>query len=463
MWWKFVRAAKGCNGEEDAAVIHGFKIAALSAVLGASLIPAGVAVPAAAQQTPQPSQVPDAPTPQAPVPLTDAAGGPIKPGGGAGTETKSTTSGSGDLPLNQPQAPVTPPAQQQQAKPPVIPASGQAPVEMNYTIRLYSNFVQVPTTVKDSKGKLVAGLTWRDFKVFENGKYVPLAFYTVDPFPMSMVFVVDQSLRKDEMAQVNDSLGAIQGALTPADELEVITYGNGAHNLSGAFTGAQTARVPFLLSMTKAAGTEQLNPVNDGPFGGCSVTKNGGCVDPNVQVGRSVGNPDFITIPKEIHTLNDAILAAAKELSTRPKERRRIIYVISDGAEYGSKAKYPDVLKYLETNNISVYGTLVGDAARWGEGFISRIHIPFTGVYDNILVKYTFATGGTLDSEHGVNNIEKSYQALAEEARNQYMLGYYSHESPYDSKFRKIDVRVDRPNLEVAAKSGYWPTAVEQK
>ncbi len=62
----------------------------------------------------------------------------------------------------------------------------------------------------------------------------------------------------------------------------------------------------------------------------------------------------MITIPKEIHTLNDAILAAAKELSSRPKERRRIIYVISDGKEAGSKATYKDVLRYLQTNNIAV-------------------------------------------------------------------------------------------------------------
>ena len=30
------------------------------------------------------------------------------------------------------------------------------------------NFVEVPVIVKDSKGEQVAGLTYRDFKVFEN-------------------------------------------------------------------------------------------------------------------------------------------------------------------------------------------------------------------------------------------------------------------------------------------------------
>jgi VWFA-related protein len=190
----------------------------------------------------------------------------------------------------------------------------------------------------------------------------------------------------------------------------------------------------------------------------CNVHVNGNCADPNLQPGRSTGSGPFITLPKDIHTLNDAILAAAKELSTRPKERRRIIYVVSDGKEYGSKAPYRDVLHYLQTNQTAVYGTLVGDSARWGEGFVSRFHLPFT-MYDNILAKYTFATGGDLDSERGVNGIETSYEKIAEEARNQYTLGYLSHQPVIDGKFRTIDVRVDRPGLEVVAKHGYYPSA----
>jgi len=169
-----------------------------------------------------------------------------------------------------------------------------------------------------------------------------------------------------------------------------------------------------------------------------------------------------MTIPKEIHTLNDAILAAAKELASRPKGRRRIIYVVSDGKEYGSKATYKDVLHYLQTNSVAVYGTLVGDSARFGEGYLSRFHLPFT-MYDNRLVSYVLQTGGSLDSERNLNGIEKSYQAIAEEARNQYTLIYATHEPPFDSKFRSIDVRVNRPGLDVVAKKGYYPAAEQLK
>lgn len=410
---------------------------------------------AQSQQPQQPAQVPDAPAPQAKVPLTDAASGPIKPGGGAGTETNDATSG------NVPQTVQAPPPPKQTLPPPGPPPAMPSIDQLGPSLVINVTYVVVPVTVKDAKNRLVAGLTWRDFRVYENGNYEPLKEFFVDPFPMSIVFVVDRSLRAGDMDEVNQSLAAIQGALTPYDEIELITYGNGTTNVSGAFTGAQSARVPYLVAMAKSSGTEALNPVNSGPFDSCGVHVNGNCVDPNLQDGRSTGNGYFMTIPKEVHTLNDAILAAGKELSTRPKERRRMIYVVSDGAEYGSKAKYGDVLKYLETNNIAVYGTLVGDAARWGEGRLSRLHLPFT-MYDNLLVKYTLATGGSLDSEHGVNNIEKSYQSLAEEARTQYTLVYASHEPLIDGKFRSIDIRVDRPNMEVVAKRGYYPSALDQ-
>jgi VWFA-related protein len=337
-----------------------------------------------------------------------------------------------------------------------MPAAGEGMATLTRLV-VNVNFVEVPVTVKDAKGNLVAGLTFRDFRVFENDTREPLRLFTVDPAPLSIAFIIDQSLTSDVMAKVNNSLGAIQGALTPFDEVAVFSYSNGSQERT-AFTGAQSSRLPAVLALTKETGTDMQVPVNSGPLAGCNIRQNGNCVDPNLQPGRSAGGGPFITIPKEIHTLNDAILNAAKELSTRPKGRRRIIYVISDGKEYGSKATAREVIRYLQTNKIAVYATGVGDSARWGEGYVSRFHLPFT-MYDNILYKYTLATGGTLDSERNLNGIEKSYAKIAEEARTQYTLGYLSHQPFIDGKFRKIDVRVARPGLEVVAKTGYYPSS----
>ena len=384
----------------------------------------------------QQSSIPDAPTPQAPPPLTGPGGAPITPGIGAGSEptggssSSATSSATPDQP--DPNAPSSRPPTREgkdevQTAPPELPAANEGMEALTHLV-VNVNFVEVPVTVKDPKGHLVAGLTYRDFKVYEN-----------------------------------NSLGAIKGALTPYDEIAVYSYGNGAQDRSHGFTGGQSARVPFLLEMVKSSGTEMIVPVNSGPLAGCPIHVNGNCADPTIQPGFSTGaGGGVMTIPKEIHTLNDAILAAATELSKRPKGRRRIIYVISDGKEYGSKATFKEVVHYLEANKIAVYGTAVGTSAMWGEGTISRLHLPFT-MYDNILSKYTLATGGTLDSELSTNGIEKSYQRIAEEARNQYTLGYVTHEPFIDGKFRKIDVRVTRPGLEIIAKTGYYPSAQDAR
>jgi len=410
----------------------------------------------------QQQSVPDAPTPQAPSGLP---GGSVTPGIGSNDAPASDSSMSSSTtaqPAARPASP-PPPSDQPIARPPVDqqttpPEQGNAAMA-NFIVQV--NEVVVPVTVKDSKGNPVSGLTWRDFKVYENNAKEDIKVFSVDPAALSIAFVIDQTLPSNFMSEVNQSMGAIQGALTPYDEAAVFTYTNGAKEWTG-FTGGQSQRLPAVLALAQSTGANPFIPDNSGPLAGCNIRQNGSCVDPNLQPGRSTGNDTFISIPKEIHTLNDAILRAAKELSTRPKERRRIIYVISDGKEYGSKATFNEVKKYLQTNNITVYATVVGDSARWGQEWLDRFHLPFE-MYDNILFKYTAATGGDMLAERGVNSMEKSYAKISEEARNQYTLLYLSHESVYDAKYRSIDIRVDRPNVVVTAKPGYYPSAQQYK
>lgn len=438
-------------------------------IIGALVLAGGLSqmpLRASAQSTSQtPSQaqsaVPDAPMPQNPAPLADQKD-QITPG--IGSSSSPTTPGSSPAPAssgaNPDFTPAPPPATPDvQKTPPILPESGKGVEEATTIIRSNTNAVEVPVTVTDSKGTWVAGLTSRDFRIYENNKPQRIAFFTVDPYPLSIAFVIDQSLTSDVMAKVNQSLGAIQAALTPYDEAAVFTY-NKITNQATGFTGGQSHRLEAVLAINKATGRDDLVPITGSPLSGCSITSNGSCVTPVLQPGGATGGSFEMNLPKEVHPLNDAILEAAKALSTRPIGRRRVLYVISDGKEYGSKATTKEVIRYLQTNKIAVYATVVGDSARWGEGYISRFHIPFQMV-DNVLPKYTEATGGSLDLEKNANGIEKSYQHLAEQARAQYTLLYYSDEPAIDSKYRKIEIRVDRPSkeIEVTAKPGYYPSA----
>ncbi len=259
-----------------------------------------------------------------------------------------------------------------------------------------TNFVEVPVTVKDSKGQLVPGLTWRNFRVLENGQPQRMTLFTVDPFPISAAIVIDQSLTQDTMQKVNASLAALQGAFTPSDEMAVYTYNNGPREQT-TFTGAQSARVSVVLQKLQTKGRDMGVPVSSGPTAG-GISINGKPDFENNPTMHPHNNSSFITIPKETHTLNDAILAAATEIVNHCTHtnysgcagRRRIVYVVSDGKEYGSKASYKEVAQYLQTNKVSVYATLVGDSATYGLGWLDHAHLPFM-MRDNILPKYANA------------------------------------------------------------------------
>lgn len=314
----------------------------------------------------------------------------------------------------------------------------------------------MPVTVKDSKGQLVPGLTYRDFQLYENGVQQRITWFTVDPFPLSVAFVIDQSLPADTMAKVNDALSALQGAFAPYDEIAVYTYASHVSKATG-FTGAQSDRLSVTLQRVKSPGSEMQVPTNTGPLAEGPII-NGHTVDPNttpMHNGTYVG-----IIPQDVHVLNDAIFKAATDLSQRSRGRRKLIYVISDGKEHGSKISYKEAVHYLLTNQIAVYGTLVGDSATPVLGFLDKFHLPLLPTTtDNMLPRYTGATGGQLDAELSRNGIERSFAKIAEQVRDQYTLGYNSHISVLDSRFRSIDVRVLRPNLTVIARQGFYPSA----
>jgi len=411
------------------------------------------AVPVAQTTTPNaptPQNVPNAPTPQALPQLNSIT--PVQSALPAAPAPDATQNNGGVVPGNSlPSSPAAAP--QDEGPMPEIagPGEGSSALKVQH---VNVQFIELPFTVKDKKGKLVPGLRWQDVRVYEDGVKQDLRFWSVDPLPLSVALVIDQSVTFDTMEKINTSLSALQGAFTKFDEVSVFTYNNGVQKQTG-FTGAQSPRLGVALERSKGAGREPLMGLT-GPLSQTTMVNNLQ-VDQNTTPQRGqLGTT--LNVPKEYHTLNDAILEAAKETASVDRGRRRIVYVISDGKEYGSKATQKEVIRYLQQNNVTVFATLVGDSSIPGMGFLDRIHIPLT-MRDDVLPKYTTATGGGFDPEFRPREIEKSFQRLADEVRAQYTAGFYTHESPFDEKFRKTEIRILRPDLTIIAPDGYYPSA----
>ena len=416
------------------------------------------------QQTQQPQQPGQQQIPDAPKPITSGLG-PITPGKGT-TPTSNGESGSEpsavdpDQPAVGTSLPAAKPLPDEEQD--TAPAATDKDIIANgTTLSIRTNLVEIPFTVKDKKGKQVAGLTWRDVHVYENNVRQKMLVYTVDPHPLSVALVVDNSMTYDVMQRVDNALGALQNAFTPYDEVAVVTYNNGPKIVTD-FTGGQSARLTGAIEMSKSKGREPLYADTSGPLGGANLKINGDANDhENPLVSGGPGSPQGFsqtTVPRDAHTLNDAILMAAKLTTKAGPGRRRIVYVVSDGKEYGSTAKTKQVIKYLQENKIEVIATLVGDSSVEGMGFVDTLHLPLM-MRDNILPVYTKATGGEFYADYRTRGIETSFAKITADVRNQYTVWYNSREPMIDGKFRKVEVRVLRPNLQVIAKDGYYPSA----
>ena len=317
-------------------------------------------------------------------------------------------------------------------------------------ITVHANFVQIPVTVKNREGRLVEGLLPSDFSVYENNVKQKLTFFTADPFALSVAIVLDLGMPDAALQEVNRTFPALIGAFAPYDNIALYTYSSTVSQVSDFMQ--PTRRLTLLFDQMKTVrGRDNGVPVLSGP-----LAPNGPVIN-NIPMG-SPTEPVY-TPPKESHVLNDAILRAALDLRKQERTRRKIIFVISDGREYGSKASYSDVLRLLLSNEIQVRAVAVSTGALPIYDRLERLRLPKQG-YGDILPKYTWATGGGAPFDKlSRSAIEETYAQVMGEARNQYTLGYVPSKPKTltASAKREIEVRVDHPGLKVEAKDGYYP------
>jgi len=159
----------------------------------------------------------------------------------------------------------------------------------------------------------------------------------------------------------------------------------------------------------------------------------------------SMGHPNYKHI-------DDAIYAAAEQLRDRPRERRKIIFLISDGQNAKNNThSYKDTLKLLLSADISVYAVGVGEA---------NLNRGVTFLGNNVLAKYAHSTGGDIFYGSSREDLEGLYPRVSEQARNQYTLAYSAAKTDRTQPYHSIEVRVERPGLSMLARDGYYLNAM---
>ncbi len=332
------------------------------------------------------------------------------------------------------------PAQNSPAEAPAAPQEGsQGPAIIKVV-----NVVFVPVTVKDSAGHPVPGLRKEDFRILEDDVEQKIDGFKDEPYPLSLVILIDNDLPQGTAREIETSLPAIVNGISVKDEVFVCRFDLNFHPGKG-FTADSDKLITELKRTTLDSEPDVV--ASDGPLGsGPSI--NG---QPTPGSPQATGSANIFK-QRRIKALDDAMYEAAELLRDRGQghDRRRMVLLISNGA--GSKHykySFDDAVRALMLGDISVYSVGVGDA------YFNRLRNP--------IARYAHATGGDVYYASKREAIEELYARVTEQARTQYTLTYTPRGTDPSLDYHSIEVKVERPHLTVVARDGYYAAGVVPK
>jgi VWFA-related protein len=319
-----------------------------------------------------------------------------------------------------------------------------APAQTETRTRIVSRteLVIVPVTVKDGRGQLVPDLEQNEFRVFEDGVEQQIILFDSNPFPLSAVILIDNNLATKQADQVQKSLVSISAGFGPNDEAAVVTYEEYQDTVAD-FSSSNDDLFTKLkrLQIGSHSNAMTADPTTAGP----------------IINGQSLPNGQGVPVhgsarPANNTALDDAIFVAGQMLKSRGRDRRKIIFLVSDGSNSRhNQHTYDETLRSLLVADVSVYSISVTHSIP-GKGLIQH----GLGQAD----KYAVKTGGDTFFAAKEDDLDRLYSEVTEEARNQYTLTFSPHGAEQTKDYHTIEVRVRRPGLDVSAREGYYQSAL---
>ena len=151
--------------------------------------------------------------------------------------------------------------------------------------------------------------------------------------------------------------------------------------------------------------------------------------------------------------LYDAVVQASNTVLKNQRNRKAMI-VLSDGGDNGSKATLMDAIEAAQRADTLIYSIFFSDSS------FPAPHFPFRGLDGRgVLERLSKETGASFFEVSKKQGIDQIYQAIQEELRGQYSLGFVSDRPTEISEFRALKLSTKQKGLVVHSRERYWAKA----
>jgi VWFA-related protein len=280
----------------------------------------------------------------------------------------------------------------------VTPASfAQDPSADDEVLRVNTDLLLFPIRIRDKRGQAVTSLTERDLTLKDQDRVTAGLYFTQGIDRVALVFALDQSGSTREIISLQrEAAVALFTRFNERSKIAVIR-----------FAGKPTLVAPF--GRDAAVAREAFN---------------------------------FSSAPNQHTAIFDAAATALNAFEELPPVRseRRIVILISDGLDNASATKPSTVIEAASRKRVSFYVIhLPLFEPRDGRLSVRPASKGFKELAEKTNGKY-FLVGGSALSSNKTIDLQPTFQAIEDDLRNQYLLGFYLGESANDGRKHRFSL-----------------------
>jgi Ca-activated chloride channel family protein len=293
---------------------------------------------------------------------------------------------------------------QSQTTPSQTPPTQAESARDNSRIILDVTRVNMLFTVTDKKGRFVTDLAEKDFEVFESKKKQTIQQFTAESdLPLRLAILIDtsNSIRERFRFEQEAASSFIKGVVRRGeDKAMIVSFDTNAELVTDL--------------------TDQVPELNKG-----------------IMSLRPGGGTAFY----------DAIYFASREKLSKDQPRdkfRRAIIIMTDGEDNQSRVTRDQALEMAQKADAVIYAIST-----------NITHVETEG--DKVLRYLTEQTGGQAFFPFKVEDLEQSFENIANELRHQYNIFYRPDPLRTDGLYHAVQLKVkDRKDYVVRARKGYY-------
>ena len=278
------------------------------------------------------------------------------------------------------------------------------------TFTIGVNVVNVLANIMDKHGAIIRDLEQPDFTVLEDGRPQTIRYFARQTdLPLTLGLLVDTSMSQERVldAERAASFRFLDQVLREKkDQVFVMQFDSAL--------------------LTRQELTSSYRDLNEA------------LTEVNTPTRRELENGSGVSTK-----LFDCVVKASNDTMAKQHGRKALI-LLTDGDDNDSDYTLANAIEAAQKADTLIFSILFSDS---GIGH---------GPGQTILQHLSRETGGGYFEVSKKQSIDQIFEAIQDELRSQYSIGYVSDKPPTIAEFRKIQLKVARPGMVVQARDRYW-------